>query len=138
VSADAARSFDARPDELVAIDDFIIAFGLANGVPDKIVFRARVCIAELAANALEHGRAQPGVDNFEVGIATDGPKALKVTFADTTPAFDPTGPEPELDDRDAERVGGRGLKLVHGLPTASRYGHDGHRNIVQLQFLDRD
>ena len=135
----ATRTFDARPDQLAEIDDFVAAFGSANALPEPVVFRARVCAAELAANVLEHGGARPEIDKMTVGVSADSASGtLSMTFTDTTAPFDPTRPEAISDLSAGDRVGGRGLKLVQNLSSSRSYRHDGAHNIVRLEFIDRD
>jgi anti-sigma regulatory factor (Ser/Thr protein kinase) len=49
------RSFAAAPDRIVELDNWIERTGAAWRVPEDVLFRGRVCVAEIAANLLEHG-----------------------------------------------------------------------------------
>ncbi|EPH44570.1 hypothetical protein STRAU_2369 [Streptomyces aurantiacus JA 4570] len=79
---------------------------------------AEVIVAELAANAVLHGRV-PGRD-FELGLLL-GERSLRIAVTDTrTESRPPTGrPSPPPDDAE----GGRGLLLVAAL--ATRWGTGG-------------
>jgi anti-sigma regulatory factor (Ser/Thr protein kinase) len=132
VTARAAQEFAAGPDGIAAADAFLIDFGNANGISERVVFRARVCVAELMANALEHGQARPNADKFTVRAEWDGCSTLDLEFTDPSRPFDPTRPAKAPDN---ESAGGRGLLLVQGLATRSQYRHDGEANRVYLQFL---
>jgi anti-sigma regulatory factor (Ser/Thr protein kinase) len=131
VTARAAQEFAAGPDGMAAADAFLSDFGTANGIEERVVFRARVCVAELTANALEHGRAHPDADKFTISVAWDEGSTLDLEFADTSNPFDPTRP---VRAPDPESAGGRGLLLVQGLATRSHYRRDGGSNRVHLQF----
>lgn len=130
--AHAAEEYAAGADGITAVDNFLVDFGLANNVAERAIFRARVCVAELMANALEHGKARPDADRFMVSVDWDGVATLDLEFADTSAWFDPTRPV-ALPDR--QTVGGRGLLLVQRLATSARYHHDGRSNRVHLRFL---
>jgi anti-sigma regulatory factor (Ser/Thr protein kinase) len=126
------------PSGVTAVDDFLANFGNANGIVERLVFRARVCVAELAANAIEHGQARPDEDCFTVTVDWDGRSTLDVEFTDSSRPFDPTRPEAVPDSFNRERAGGVGLRLLQGLATRSSYHHDGGSNRVRLQFLAAD
>jgi anti-sigma regulatory factor (Ser/Thr protein kinase) len=135
VALHATRTFAAGPDGVAAADSFLDEFGHINGVAERVVFRARVCVAELAANVLEHGQAGPDTDSFTVTIGWDGSSMLDLEFTDTSRPFDPTRPEAVPADLGIETTGGRGLRLLQGLATRSQYRRDGKLNRVNLQFL---
>ena len=130
----AARTFAAAPEGIAAADAFLRDIGNDNGIPERIVFRARVCVAELAANILEHGQTQSDTNSFTVTVAWDGTETLDLEFADTSRPFDPTRPEAVPHDPDCELASGRGLRLVQALPARSRYSHDGKLNRTRLEF----
>ena len=132
VTAHVAREFPAAPDAIAAADDFLGDFGKTNAIPERVVFRARVCVAELMANALEHGQASPEADCFTISAEWNGCSTLDVEYTDTTAPFDPTRHE---GTSGSANEGGRGLRLMRGLASGSRYHHDGERNRVGLQFL---
>ena len=58
---------------------------------EGVLFRARVCVAEIAANLLEHGSAHPGRDEIKLSLQQRGP-AIEVEISDTGREFDPTRP----------------------------------------------
>ena len=136
VTAHVAREFPAGPDAIAAADDFLGDFGKTNAIPERVLFRARVCVAELMANALEHGQASPDADCFTISAEWNGCSTLDVEFTDTTAPFDPTRHEGAPDSAPySGSEGGRGLRLMRGLASGSRYRHDGERNRVSLRFL---
>ncbi|WP_447038084.1 ATP-binding protein [Streptomyces sp. DSM 118878] len=70
-------------------------------------------VAELAANAVTHGRV-PGRD-FELRLIRQGPATLRIEVADAR-----GGPEPRAKPYDPEGESGHGLRLVEAL--AARWG----------------
>lgn len=129
--ARAEESFDVRATALPEIDEFIAAFGLSHACPQRAIFRARVAIAELAANALEHGRPKPDGDTFRIALEKAA-AGLLVTYADTTTSFDPAAlGAPEAS---SERNGGRGLAIIRQLADEIAYRRDGDWNIVEMRF----
>lgn len=135
-TARVAREFPAAPDAIAAADDFLGDFGNTNAIPERVLFRARVCVAELMANALEHGQASPEADRFTISAEWDGCSTLDLEYTDTTAPFDPTRHEGAPDSAPGSASeGGRGLRLMRGLASGCRYRHDGERNRVGLRFL---
>ncbi|MFD7706101.1 ATP-binding protein [Streptomyces sp. NPDC059786] len=72
---------------------------------------AALIVAELAANAVTHGRV-PGRD-FEMGLGLDG-RTLRIDVSDSRGEYRPAGPG-ALASPEAGTVGGRGLLLVEAL-----------------------
>jgi anti-sigma regulatory factor (Ser/Thr protein kinase) len=132
--ADAAaaetRSCLADVDHVAELDGWIERTGAAWKIPDDVVFRARVCVAELAANLLEHGGMRPAGDEINVTLRHNG-TGLEVEVNDTGRAFDPTahagGTAP------AGGLGGRGLRLLRAYAAAMSYRRDGGHNILCLR-----
>src|SRR5262249_4034283 len=113
--------------------DWLEQVGARWSVNERTMFGARLCIAELAANALEHGVAISGEDHTVV-TARHHPLGIELEFLDTRAPFDPTAkparPRPEtLASADA---GGRGLSLVHSYADKLTYSHDGTYNRIRL------
>jgi anti-sigma regulatory factor (Ser/Thr protein kinase) len=134
VALRAARTFAAAPEGIAAADAFLRDIGNDNDIPERAIFRARVCVAELAANILEHGQAPSDRNTFTVAVAWGWGATLDLEFADTSRPFDPTRPEAVPHDPDCELANGRGLRLVQTLPARSRYSHDGKLNRTRLEF----
>jgi anti-sigma regulatory factor (Ser/Thr protein kinase) len=128
------RSFTVTPSRMSGIDDWIADVGSRWSVAEDVVFRARVCVAEVAANILEHGRARPDGDDIAVTLRKAG-LALDVDISDTGRAFDPTAPLDTTTTRDTTTVGGRGLRLLHAYATDMTYRRDGARNILSLRVV---
>lgn len=135
VPADRQGRFDASVDGVALLDEFIEAFGHDRGVPDRLTFRARVCAAELAANALEHGGAVAGQDRIVLELSASENGQLSMRYSDTSAAFDPTFKDDPRRVPKEGSLGGRGLKLLDSLPTRSRYSRERDCNVVELLFL---
>jgi anti-sigma regulatory factor (Ser/Thr protein kinase) len=104
------RTFNVTADGVAAMDTWLEHLADRWQLSEKTAFGARLCLAELAANVLEHGTARSsGVDHIIVSIdrLRDG---IEVEFRDSRESFDPTNPPrlPEVRDNG----GGRGLALL--------------------------
>jgi anti-sigma regulatory factor (Ser/Thr protein kinase) len=134
--ADAAvvetRGIIATPDGVSELDGWIERIGAAWRLPDDAVLRARVCVAEVAANLMEHGRVRPEGDKLRVTLRPDG-TALEVELRDAGRAFDPTATTSGNSFED--RVGGRGLCLLRAYAAALSYRRDAGHNILRLRVL---
>jgi anti-sigma regulatory factor (Ser/Thr protein kinase) len=132
--ADAAAaetcSIIATADRVSQLDEWIERAGASWRVPEDVVFRARVCVAEIAANLIEHGRARPEGDEMTVVLRPDG-TGLEIELTDTGRAFDPTVP-PEAS---SNGPGGSGLRLFRAYAAAMSYRRDAGRNILRLRVL---
>jgi anti-sigma regulatory factor (Ser/Thr protein kinase) len=53
------RAFQATAEEIAAADAWIEQIGRSWGIPERTAIGARICVAEIAGNVLEHG-ASPG------------------------------------------------------------------------------
>jgi anti-sigma regulatory factor (Ser/Thr protein kinase) len=78
-------TFRAEPGGIVAVDDWVEQIGQRSHVDERGAFRARLRIAEIAANVLEHGSK---ADDFTVTLRPVGAD-LDVAFADCRAPFDP-------------------------------------------------
>jgi anti-sigma regulatory factor (Ser/Thr protein kinase) len=132
VTAAETRSFIATPDQMSDIDDWIEGVGSRFRLAGEVVFRARVCVAEVAANLLEHGRAQADWDDIILTLRRCG-EALEVEISDSGRAFDPTlRPDAGLAAGVAPTAGGRGLRLLRAY-AAMTYRRESGRNILSLR-----
>src|SRR5262249_12314401 len=84
--ADAAatetRSYIATPERLAEIDSWIEQAGSAWQLPEEVVFRARVCVAEVLSNLLEHGYSCPDGDDVRITLRSLSP-ALHLEILDS-------------------------------------------------------
>jgi anti-sigma regulatory factor (Ser/Thr protein kinase) len=129
------RTFGVSAQAVVAIDDWVLQVATRWGASERTVFRARLCIAELAGNVLEHGGAHAGNDHVAVTLRHLG-DGIGVEFLDSCARFDPTG---EIDVTRAAsienlRPGGWGLRLLRAYAADLSYRHDGEHNRVTLKI----
>jgi anti-sigma regulatory factor (Ser/Thr protein kinase) len=129
------RSFRVTPDEIAAADTWIEEVGRRWGLPEQIAFGARVCVAEIAANVLEHGAAQAEPVQLSVTLRRRD-TGLDVEITDSGRPFDPTTvPQSPLSETiEAAPIGGMGLRLVRSYASELSYRHDGIRNHLTLHF----
>jgi len=123
------RSFSATPDHLPEIDAWIDAAGAKLGFDPDMVFRARVCVAEIAANLLEHGRSRPEGDDIRITLRP-APPALHLEISDSGREFDPTLRRHDVTEPGASS--GRGLRLVRAYASMS-YRRTAGRNVLSLR-----
>lgn len=126
--ATAPRTFAADPGEVAKVDDWIGAVGQGWGASEKTIFAARLCVAELFANVLEHGAVKP--DDRVTVILLRRPDGLGVAFADTSAPFDPTAAvaAQPAQSIEATTAAGRGLMLVRNYARDLAYQRDGAGN----------
>lgn len=127
-TATATRILAADPGEVATVDEWIDSVGRGWALSEKTVFAARLCVAELFANVLEHGKAKPA-DRVTLTLLRR-PDGLGVAFADTSAPFDPTTavvPE-QAQSIESAAIAGRGLMLVRAYAKDLAYHHDGAAN----------
>jgi serine/threonine-protein kinase RsbW len=126
-----SRSLVATASTMSELDDWIERTGAAWGVAADVAFRARVCVAEVAANLLEHGRGRAEGDEMTVTLRREG-AAFEIIVSDTGRAFDPTARSESTAAPDG--FGGRGLRLLRTYAAAMSYRRDGGHNILRLRI----
>ena len=124
------RTFGVRSDEVTAIDSWVEKVAAQWGESERTVFGARLCIAELAANVLEHGGSKSGTDHIIVTICHLG-DGIGIEFLDSREAFDPTATAVATK---SSACGGRGLTLLHAYADDLTYSNDGIYNRVKLKI----
>jgi serine/threonine-protein kinase RsbW len=129
------RTFGVSSDEVSAIDGWVEKVAAQWGQSERAVFGARLCIAELAANVLEHGGASSSDDHIIVTICRldDG---IEIEFLDSRAAFDPTAKSVATKSASAEceDAGGLGLMLLQARADELTYCNDGTYNRVKLKI----
>jgi anti-sigma regulatory factor (Ser/Thr protein kinase) len=129
------RTFRATPEEISAADTWIEEVGRGWGIAERTTFGARICVAEIAANVLEHGAALAEPAQFGVTLRR-ADSGLDVEITDSGRPFDPTTvPErPAADAIETAHIGGLGLHLVRSYASAVTYRHDGVCNHLTLHL----
>jgi serine/threonine-protein kinase RsbW len=130
-AATETRTFGIGTQDVTAIDAWIEQVAAKWSANARSVFRARLCVAELAANVLEHG--SPGPDDRIVVTLCNVGDGVEVEFLDTLKPFDPTTASPTAKTQPSE-AGGLGLKLVHAYAEELSYSNDGTYNRVKLKI----
>jgi anti-sigma regulatory factor (Ser/Thr protein kinase) len=130
-----SRTFGVTSAEVAAIDIWVAEVASQWGESERTVFRTRLCIAELAANVLEHGVARASEDCIAVTLRHLG-DGIAVEFQDSRRAFDPTAElvAPDGASIESASVGGRGLLLLRAYAGDIAYHNDGARNRVTLKI----
>jgi anti-sigma regulatory factor (Ser/Thr protein kinase) len=129
-------TFGVSSGEVAAIDTWVADVGHRWGASERTVFRTRLCIAELAANVLEHGVASSAEAYIAVTLIhiDDG---IVVEFRDSGRPFDPTietAAAPIAASIESASTGGRGLMLVRAYAGDIAYSHDGACNRITLKI----
>ena len=127
------RSFGMSGSEVVAIDGWLEEICARWGASERATFGARLCVAELAANAVEHGVASSDADHMVVTVRRRG-NGIELEFLDSRAPFDPTGHARAAGAQSVnpEAPGGYGLTLLHAYATGLTYSYDGTYNRVRL------
>jgi anti-sigma regulatory factor (Ser/Thr protein kinase) len=101
------RTFRAPPAEISAADSWIEEVGRGWGIAERTTFGARICVAEIAANVLEHGATLSEPAQFGVTLRRRD-SGLDVEITDSGRPFDPTTvADPPLSDAiDEAHIGG--------------------------------
>jgi anti-sigma regulatory factor (Ser/Thr protein kinase) len=129
------RTFRATPEEISAADAWIEEVGRRWGIAERTTFGARICVAEIAANVLEHGAALAGPARLGVTLRRRE-SGLEVEISDSGRPFDPTTvPDRPLSDAtESTPIGGLGLRLVRSHASEVTYRHDGVCNHLILHL----
>jgi anti-sigma regulatory factor (Ser/Thr protein kinase) len=127
------RTFGVNRNDVAAIDEWLEEISARWGANERAMFGVRLCIAELAANTLEHGTAVSSEDHIIVTVRSDQ-LGIQIEFLDSRAPFDPTAKPRALREEllESAHPRGRGLCLVHLYADRLTYSHDGTYNRVSL------
>jgi anti-sigma regulatory factor (Ser/Thr protein kinase) len=130
-----SRTFGVSVADVGVIDSWIEQVALQWGESERTVFRTRLCVAELAANVVEHGIARSGDDRIVVTLRHIG-DGIGVEFLDSRGPFDPTAAAiaKRTASGESESLGGRGLMLLRAYAKDIAYSNDGTCNRVSLKI----
>jgi anti-sigma regulatory factor (Ser/Thr protein kinase) len=130
----ATRKFRAQAVDVKAIDQWIKEVA-ARWQGEWAVFRTRVCVAEIAANVVEHGKGDRA--DAEIIVTLDPSDAgIDIEIADSGGPFDPTAVEPVPLAHSIEMapIGGRGLRILRTFARDLSYRRDGNFNHVRMHI----
>ncbi len=124
--------------EVAKVDEWIEAVGRKWGESERTTFAARICVAELFANVIEHGNAKSDRDRITVTL-TRRHDGIGIEFLDTCAPFDPTAvAAPVLGNSiESATIGGRGLTLVRAYAKEFTHRYDGAGNRITLRIEAR-
>jgi anti-sigma regulatory factor (Ser/Thr protein kinase) len=125
------RTFTVTVDGVTAIDSWVEQIASQWGLSERTAFGARLCLAELAANVLEHGVARSQDDHIIITMdrVRDG---IEVEFVDSRERFDPTAPRSVADA--PANGGGRGLTLLRAYALDLTYVADANYNRTRFKI----
>lgn len=124
------RTFGVDAADARSIDDWAANVGGRWGIGARALFAARLCIAELFNNVVEHGTARRDDDHVVLTLKRQAP-GIVVEFMDTRGQFDPTNTTGRS-ERLTKSVGGHGMLLVRAYARELKYSHDGRYNRTTL------
>jgi anti-sigma regulatory factor (Ser/Thr protein kinase) len=124
------RAFAVTVEAVTAIDCWIENVAAQWSLGERAAFVIRLCVAELAANVLEHGVPRSREDQIVIKLdrLRDG---IDVEFSDSREHFDPTVARPPMND--AANGGGRGLLLLQSYARDLTYMADGRYNRTRFK-----
>lgn len=104
------------------------------GLNERQLYAIQLCLEEVVANLVMHGRPADGPGIAITVRIEDAP--LRVTVEDDAERFDPTqlAPATPPDSLDAAAPGGLGLGLVTSFSSSREYRSEGGRNRLVLGF----
>jgi sigma-B regulation protein RsbU (phosphoserine phosphatase) len=129
------RTFRVAPDDISTADAWIEGVGRDWGLAERTTFGARICVAEIAANMLEHGAVRAEPARFAVTLRRRD-SGFEVEIADSGRPFDPTTAleHPRGNAIESAHIGGLGLRLVRSYASEITYRYDGLCNRLTLRI----
>lgn len=129
------RMFRGGSVSLRDVSDWVVAFGDRLALPKLLKDDVELCLNEVLANVLRHGRGASS--DCEIVIQLEQLHGgVRVIISDDTPMFDPlvreAPPHPQSIMEATE--GGYGIQLVRSLATHASYRWDNGRNVLSLDF----
>ena len=130
------RTFGVSESDVTAIDDWIERVAEKLAIDQRAAFSARLCVAELAANVLEHGSKNAADGGHIVVTIRKVADGIEVEFLDSLGAFDLTRAPETVAPR--SEPGGWGLKLVRAYAKELSYVQESGCNRVRFTIGSRD
>jgi anti-sigma regulatory factor (Ser/Thr protein kinase) len=124
------RTFGVTVEAITAMDRWIETIAAQWGLSERVAFGVRLCVAELAANVLEHGVARSHEDQIVIRLdrLRDG---IEVEFSDSRECFDPTVARTPVNN--TANGGGRGLLLLQSYASDLTYAADARYNRTRFK-----
>jgi len=126
--------FPAKLAELRRLGGFLEGFCAARGIEREHCLRLNLVLEELFVNTVQHGHRGDCDAPVWVTLAAE-PAAIRVTYEDTAPPFNPyarlpgKSPDTTLEMR---KIGGLGVLLTRELAAARDYAYLFGRNRIRL------
>jgi serine/threonine-protein kinase RsbW len=102
-------------------------------IGEEVRFAMQVCLEEVLANVVLHGRAPAGPKDIVIEFEQRAPGAALIVSDNCLP-FDVTAGQTNPQAQSDANSGGRGLRLLHAFSTGLRYRRDGERNVLKMIF----
>src|SRR5712664_2829277 len=128
--------FPARLAELRRLGGFLEGFCAACGIEREHCLRLNLVLEELFVNTVRHGHRGDCDAAVWVSVAAE-PAAVRVTYEDTAPPFNPYArlPAKLLDDtHEMHKIGGLGVLLTRELAATLDYAYVFGRNRIRLKL----
>jgi anti-sigma regulatory factor (Ser/Thr protein kinase) len=125
------RTFGVTIHDVAAIDTWLEEIATQWSLNETVAFKARVCIAELAANVLEHGIAKSDDDCIVVTVDRLEDE-IQVEFVDSRHAFDPTV-SATTKNHAQSNGGGAGLVLLQAYACDLTYTAEANSNRTKFK-----
>ena len=121
--------FPAKLSNLQALRRFVDGFCTAAGIGSDDCLRLNLLLEELFTNTVRHGHRGDTDACVWVTLCLDD-QAVKLTYEDTAPAFNPYGSPDET--LHMPKHGGLGVRLTKKLAVAREYAYLYGRNRIRL------
>ncbi len=123
----------ATPEEVMRAVEALRQFGLANGLPENVLFGLTLALEECGSNIVNHSLRKDSRRKFQVSFERTG-SAVTIELRDAGAEFDPTkAPVADPGANGAEReAGGWGILLVRRYMDEIRYRREADENVLRL------
>ena len=126
--------FPARLAELRRLGGFLEGFCAARGIGREHCLRLNLVLEELFVNTVRHGHRGDCDAPVWVSVAAE-PAAVRITYEDTAPPFNPYARLPAKspdDTHEMREIGGLGVLLTRELAATRDYAYLFGRNRIRL------
>lgn len=133
--ARAIRNFRHDDAELRRMSEWFREFARSTGFPPDRALDFELCLNELLANTIRHGRDGAKRD-VRITLEQDAP-SMRATIEDDGPFFDPStaADRPSNQTLETMRPGGWGIPIVHAFANEIRYERRDGWNRVTIAMI---